>query len=66
VIKNMAEEVTEEGGLLDFLIGPLTELLKTLGATEEDARKYATWIVYGGISVIALIAGLKIYRFLKG
>ena len=66
MIKNMAEEVTEEGGLLDFLIDPLTELLKTLNVAEEDAKKYATWIVWGGISVIALIAGLKIYRFIRG
>ena len=66
MIKNMAEEVTEEGGLLDFLIDPLASLLKTLGLTEENAKKYAAWIVYGGISVIALIAGLKIYRFIRG
>jgi len=60
----MAEE--EEGGLLDFLIDPLAGLLKILGVPEENAEKYATWIVYGGIAIIALIVTLKIYRFIRG
>ena len=54
------------GGLLDSLIDALADLLKTLGVSEANATKYATWVVWGGISVIALIAGLKIYRFIRG
>ena len=60
----MAEE--EEGGLLDFLIDPLAGLFKILGVSEENAEKYATWIVYGGIAIIALIVTLKIYKFIRG
>jgi len=62
----VGEEEGEGGGLLSLLIDPLASLLKTLGATEEDAEKYATWIVYAGISAIALIAGLKLYKFIRG
>jgi len=54
------------GGLLDSLIDALADLLKTLGVSEADATKYATWIVWGGIAVIVLIAGIKIYSFIRG
>ena len=54
------------GGLLDSLIDALADLLKTLGVSDADAERYATWIVWGGIAVIALIAAIKIYSFIRG
>lgn len=59
----MAEE---NGYFLDIVIEPLAGILKAFGVAEEKALKYTKTIVYGGLTIGAIVMGLRIYRFVKG
>lgn len=58
--------MAEEGYFLDFLIGPLASVFEVLGIEPDKAVKYAKTFIYGGLALIALVAGLRIYRFIRG
>lgn len=61
----MVEEIVE-GYFLDFVIGPLADIFVAFGIEHDSAVAYATWIVYGGIAIVAIVLGIKILKFVRG
>lgn len=62
----MAEQEEEEKGILDTIIDAIASLYEALGASEEDAKTYATWTFWGAIAIIVLVIALKLYKFIRG
>lgn len=59
--------------MLNVIIDPIASIFEDLmGCAEGDteceklARKYASYIIYGGIALIIIVIGMKVYKYYKG
>jgi len=74
----MPEEASEEGekeeeeeenileDILQKIIDAIASFYEMLGVSEEDAKEYAAWTFWIMVALVVIVAGLKLYKLIRG